>query len=120
MGKKLTIITTYGPENPEKATLPFVVATAAQALDIEVGIWFQSASVETLVKGAAEKINAHGFPKFKDLLDIFIEAGGKFMVCSPCIKSRGITPDDLIPEAVVTAAATGIQAMMEADQVLGY
>jgi len=36
--EKLVIISTTGPENIEKATLPFVVATAAQTLDTQVVI----------------------------------------------------------------------------------
>jgi uncharacterized protein len=34
--EKIVIISTIGNENPEKATLPFVLATAAQASDTEV------------------------------------------------------------------------------------
>ena len=30
---KVVIIATHGPEDPERATLPFVMATAAQVMD---------------------------------------------------------------------------------------
>jgi len=31
MAERLVIMCTYGPEDPERATIPFVMATAAQA-----------------------------------------------------------------------------------------
>lgn len=38
--EKLVIICTYGGENPEKATLPFVMATAAQAPMLKLLLFF--------------------------------------------------------------------------------
>ena len=39
--RKLFIMATNGPENPELATIPFVMATAAQASDVDVVMGFQ-------------------------------------------------------------------------------
>ncbi|NMC79602.1 MAG: sulfur reduction protein DsrE, partial [Chloroflexi bacterium] len=36
MAEKLAIVCTHGPEDPERATIPFVLATAAQASDVDV------------------------------------------------------------------------------------
>ena len=56
--EKIVIISTIGAENPEKATLPFVLAGAAQATDVEVAIILQANAVVLGKKGEAEKINA--------------------------------------------------------------
>jgi predicted peroxiredoxin len=32
--EKLILMCTHGPEDPERATIPFVMATAAQASDV--------------------------------------------------------------------------------------
>ena len=36
MAEKLFILCTHGAEDPERATIPFVMATAAQAMDVVV------------------------------------------------------------------------------------
>ena len=65
--EKLVIISTIGDENPEKATLPFVLATAAQASDVEVVVILQSNAVVLAKQGEVEKINAKDFMPLKDL-----------------------------------------------------
>jgi hypothetical protein len=41
--EKLIIVVTHGPEDPELATLPFVMAAAAIVSDVEVAMAFQGA-----------------------------------------------------------------------------
>lgn len=45
MAEKLILMATHGPEDPERATIPFVTATAAQASEVDVLIGFQSNGV---------------------------------------------------------------------------
>ena len=42
---KVVIIATHGPEDPERATLPFVMATAAQVMENEAVIILQGNGV---------------------------------------------------------------------------
>jgi predicted peroxiredoxin len=49
MTQKLAIVCTHGPEDPERATIPFVLATAAQASDLESLIQKMNLSVELKV-----------------------------------------------------------------------
>ena len=51
--EKLVVISTIGHENPEKATLPFVLATACQSLDADVVMFLQSSGVALAQKGEA-------------------------------------------------------------------
>ncbi len=121
MTEKMMIFATHGPEDLERATIPFVMATAAQASDVDVIIGFQSTGVLLATKGVIEHILAPGFPPLKDLLDAFCEAGGKLYVCGPCIKSRGISPEtDLIPGATVVSAATFVKEISESVGTLVY
>ena len=89
---KVLIIHTTGHANPEKATLAFVVATALQTADAEVTMILQSDAVWLAKVGEAEKVSAPGLMPLKNLLDTFIEMNGNIMICSPCIKERGINP----------------------------
>jgi predicted peroxiredoxin len=58
---------TNGPENPELATIPFVMATAAQASDVEVAMGFQGNGsmlavkcMSDLVPGTSLSLTAKG------------------------------------------------------------
>ncbi|NTU53649.1 MAG: sulfur reduction protein DsrE [Chlorobiaceae bacterium] len=116
----LLIISTIGPENPEKATLPFVLATASQALDVEVTMFLQSSGVVLAKKGEAEKASAKGFQPVKEMLDSFLESGGKLFLCSPCLKEREITKDELVEGAEIGAAGTLVDAVLYASKVVTY
>jgi uncharacterized protein involved in oxidation of intracellular sulfur len=116
----LLIITTIGPENPEKASLPFVLATASQALDVEVTMFLQSSAVILAREGEAGKVNAPGFQPLGEMLDTFLEGGGKLYLCSPCIKERNISKEELITGAEIGAAGTLASSVMEASKVVSY
>ena len=118
--EKLVIISTIGDENPEKATLPFVLATAAQASDVEVVVILQANAVTLAKQGEAEKVNAKGFMPVKELLIAFANAGGKLLLCSPCLKARNISSDDLIAGTEIIAAGTVVVEVMSAKSVVTY
>ncbi|NTW83335.1 MAG: sulfur reduction protein DsrE [Chlorobiaceae bacterium] len=117
---KLLIISTTGQENPEKAVLPFVLATASQSLNVEVVVFLQASAVMLAKKGEAEKVNAEGFLAMDKLIETFMELGGKLFLCSPCLKERNITSDDLIDGAEIGAAGTLVEEVMSAKSVVTY
>ena len=118
--EKLTFMVLHGPEQPEHATLPLVMACAALASDVEVVIGFQADGVELVRSGVANTIEAPGFPPFRKLLADFQELGGKLLVCGPCIKSRGITTSDLIDGAEVVAAGRFVAEITSSTNSLVY
>ncbi len=118
--EKLVVISTIGTENPEKATLPFVLATACQSLEADVVMFLQSSAVVLAKKGEAENVNAEGLAPLKQLLDTFMEMDGRLYLCSPCIKERGISMDDVIEGADVAAAGTLASEVMGAKSVVTY
>ncbi len=120
MAEKLVIMCTHGPEDAERATIPFVLATAAQASDVEVSLGFQATGVLLATKGQIEHICAPGFPPLKQLLDAYLEAGGKLYVCGPCINSRQFKAEDLIEGASIINAASFVKQFTEATNVLVY
>jgi len=119
--EKVLYICTYGGENPDKAHLPFVMANAALAMDIEATVVLQGNGVYLAQKGYIEHIlPGGGFPSLKELMSSFMDLGGKLLVCVPCIKARNIEESDLIDGAQTTAAgALNIEAI-ESDAVFIY
>jgi uncharacterized protein len=118
--EKLVLVCTHGPEDPELATIPFVLATAAQASDVEVLMGFQASGVLLIQQGAAEHVFAPGFPPLKELLDIYTEAGGQLYACGPCVGSRHLSPEELVAGAKVVNAVTFVKEFTEATNVVVY
>jgi predicted peroxiredoxin len=118
--EKLVFMVTHGPADPELATVPFVMAAAALASDVAVVMGFQGAGVELVSAGVAETIQAPEFPPLAKLLGDVRELGGVLLVCSPCIKSRGIAPTDLVEGAEVVAAARFVAEITSATNSLVY
>lgn len=118
--KKLFIMVTNGPENPEMATIPFVMATTAQASDVEVIMGFQGNGVMLTIKSMADNVSAQGFPHLSELINIYTEAGGKMYVCGTCVGSRQFKDEDLIEGANISGAATFVSESLNATQSLTY
>ncbi len=116
---KLVIIATHGPQDPELATLPFVVAVAALASDVETVMAFQADAVCLLHEGEAQTVQAPELPALAKLISDFQELGGSLLVCAPCIKSRGIA-DSLIAGTEVIAAARLVAEVTSATSTLVY
>ncbi len=118
--EKIVVIGTHAGEDPDRATLPFVVANAALAMDVKVTLILQGDAVKLAVKGAAEKIQGIGFPPLKDLMASYATQGGEILLCTPCIKGRNIAPDTLVAKASLIAAARVVQECLEAKAVVNY
>jgi predicted peroxiredoxin len=117
---KLVIIATHAEESPDKATIPFVMGSVALAMDVEVSIILQVTGVYLAMKGYGDHVHAAGFPPLIELQETFFEAGGKLMVCSPCIQARKINPEDLLSQAEVIAGATLVSEVLSATSVVSY
>lgn len=118
--QKLVIMVTHGPEDAELATIPFVMAGAAVASDVEVVIGFQAEGVRLVQKGIADKVQAPEFLPLAKLMQDIRDLGGTFLVCGPCIKSRQISPEALIEGADVVAAGRFIAEITSATNSLVY
>jgi len=118
--EKIVIFATHGPEDPERASLPFVCANAALAMDVQATVILQGTGVLLAKKGCYEHVFCAGFDPLKKMVDTFLELGGKIFVCIPCIQERKITNDMLIEKAEPTKAGRVVQEALEAKAVLNY
>lgn len=121
MPEKIVFMATHGPDHPEHVTIPFVMAVAALASDVEAVIGLQADGVELAVTGRADAVAADGFPPLAKLMADYSELGGKLLVCNPCLKARGIdAATQLMDNAEVVAAARFIAEITSAKNVLTY
>jgi uncharacterized protein involved in oxidation of intracellular sulfur len=119
--EKIMYICTYASDNAEKAHLPFVMANAALAMDIQAMVVLQGEGVYLAQKGYIDHmVSGGGFPPIKELLKSFLEQGGQLLVCVPCIQSRHIEESDLIEGSQTTAAGNLNILATESDAVFVY
>ncbi len=118
--QKVVYIATHAGEDPERATLPFVLGNAALAMDIDVTVALQGPGVFLAKKGYMENVFAGGLPPLKELLESFLDLGGRLLVCSPCIQDRQIKESDLIEKSEIMGAALLTQELLEANASLVY
>ena len=118
--EKIIYISTHGAEDPERASLPFVLANAALAMDVEAVVALQGASVFLAKEGMLEHVHSAGFSPLKELVDSFLELGGRLLICVPCIQERKIDEKDLIDKATPVAGATLTDEILSANASLVY
>jgi uncharacterized protein involved in oxidation of intracellular sulfur len=119
--EKILYIGTCAGDDPEKASMPFVMACAALAMDIKATVVLQGNGVYLAQKGYVDKmLPGGGFPPMKELLASFLELGGELNVCVPCIKERNIDESELVEGFQTTAAGALNVEAIEANAVMVY
>jgi uncharacterized protein len=118
--KKIGFVVTHCQDAPETATLAFIVANAAVAMDVEPVIMLQAEGVRLALSGGAESAAAEGLPPVSDLLATVLGAGNRIMVCSTCMAARGITEDQLLDGFFAGGAAMVVEAMLTCENFVRY
>lgn len=118
--EKLVIVVTHGGEEAERATIAFVVANAALAMEAKATVILQANGVVLATKGCYEHVFAAGFEPLKKLVDSFLELGGTILVCIPCLESRKISPDQIVAGHETAKAGRVVQELLEATSVVTY
>jgi uncharacterized protein len=95
---------THGREDPERATLPFVVANVAASADQEAIVLLTIDGVWLATKGYADDVHHEGMQPLREVLDSLLASGGQIWACGACTKPRGITEEHLIEGARIISA----------------
>ena len=111
---------THSLDDPDRATVAFVVATAAVASGKETMVFLSTEGVRLAIAGAADAIHEEGFQPLKDLIAGFVEAGGTILVCSPCFKKRGLDSGKLIPGAAIVGGARLVEFLSQGAPCVSY
>lgn len=101
---KLLIHSSHGPEDPERATLPFVIANNAAIAGQEVVVMLTIEGVRVATRGGAGTVHHEGLPPLAEVLGEYVSNGGQVWACQSCTKPRGITEGDLVEGARIAAA----------------
>jgi uncharacterized protein len=121
MSNTFCVSITHCREDGDKATVGFVVANAAIGSEKSTMIFLSTDGVWCAVKGEAEKISVGApFAPLKELVDKFVKAGGRILVCTPCMKKRGITEDQLIEGATPAGGAALVEWLSNGAPCVSY
>ncbi|HUV61450.1 MAG TPA: DsrE family protein [Thermoplasmata archaeon] len=116
--KAFLIVGTHADDDREKATMTFACAGAASALGIKTSVFLTGDGVKLAQKGYAEKLEPiKGMAPVKELLDAFINSGGKVQVCIPCLEARGIDKGQFMEGVEFVNLMDFAAAAVEADRV---
>lgn len=95
---------THGRDDPERATLPFIVANVAASADQEAIVLLTIDGVWLATKGYADDIHHEGMPPLREVLASLLANGGEIWACGACTKPRGIAEEHLIDGARIISA----------------
>lgn len=73
------------------------LANTALAQGSDVLVWLTAEGVNLGKRGVAEGLIPRSLPPIAELLDAFVENGGRVGICPPCGKTHGVTDQNLIP-----------------------
>lgn len=116
----LVINLTHAGDDVDRASVAMVVAGASVASEQETTVFLSSDGVRLAARGVAEDLHEDGFAPMAELVDSYVEAGGRFLVCSPCAKKRGIGPDDLIEGAQIVGGASLVALLARGAASLSF
>ncbi|MCK5395488.1 MAG: DsrE family protein [Gammaproteobacteria bacterium] len=86
-------------ENADKAALPLVLANSALSADNDALIWLTLDGVNLAKIGVADEVQPESFAPVKELLDAFIENGGRIGICPPCAATHNLTDENKLENA---------------------
>lgn len=97
--KKVMIVATFGPANPECCSGAFVFARQAAKTGADVSLVFVLQSPLLLKKGVAENIfPIDGGHSIRETIEYTLKSGVQFYVCDAAMKLCNVSVDDLIEE----------------------
>lgn len=104
MARKVVVNLSKGPEDPEAATVAFLMADSALSSGRRLVMFLTREAVRLAIEGEAAKVAVPGYRPLGELFQAVAEAGGELHCCTPCFRSRGLDPGSLAPNAKVSGA----------------
>lgn len=120
MSEKLIFNCTYGKENPERATLPFVAANIAATAGQEAVVVCTIEAVWLGTEGGTDGIASPGLPVLADLYREFVDNGGHVWLCGACTKPRDIGEERLAKGATIVGAAKVVEEVMAGARTVAF
>jgi predicted peroxiredoxin len=102
--RNLVVVVTHGTDH-ELSSVAFTIANGGMTAGLKVSVFLTSAGVDLVRKRAIDTTQVSPLEPLSALVKDFLARGGTLWACTPCVKARGYTQEDLIEGAIITGAS---------------
>lgn len=102
--RNLVVLITHGTDH-ELSSVAFTIANGGITAGLKVSVFLTSAGVDLVRKRATETTHVQPLEPLTALIKDFLARGGTLWACTPCVKARGYSHEDLVPGTVITGAS---------------
>jgi predicted peroxiredoxin len=120
MANRFCVNLTHAKDNPDKATVAFVIANAALGSGQETLVFLSVEGVRLAQRGYADDIREEGFAPLRELIENFAKGGGAIYVCSPCFKKRKLDEQALVSGATIVGGAKLVEFLSTGGACVSY
>ncbi len=91
---RILFVATHGPEDPTRATFPFMEAKGAIEAGHETGVILMMDAAPLVKDHIAGQVHGVGVPPLKELMAFLMDRSVRISVCEPSGRALGVTEDD--------------------------
>ena len=117
--RDLVVVITHGMDH-ELSSVAFTIANGGMTNGLKVSVFLSSAGVDLARKRAIDATEVHPLEPLGALVKDFLARGGTLWACTPCVKSRGYTEEDLIEGTVIAGAGPMHELITEGAATLSF
>lgn len=98
------LVITHGIDH-ELSSTGMVIALGGMTAGLRVSIFLTSAGVDIVRRGASDMTHVKPLEPLANMQRNFLTRGGTLWACTPCVKSRGYTQDELLDGVIVAGSS---------------
>lgn len=117
--RDLVVMITRGTDH-ELSSVGFTIANGGLTAGLRVSIFLTSAGVDLVRKRASDTTQVSPLEPLAQLIADFLQRGGALWACTPCVKARGYTENDLIDGVVITGASKVHELIKQGAATLSF
>jgi predicted peroxiredoxin len=102
--RNLVVLITHGTDH-ELSSVAFTIANGGMTAGLKVSVFLTSAGVDLARKRAIDTTQVPPLEPLAALVKDFLARGGTLWACTPCVKARGYTQEDLVEGVIITGAS---------------
>ena len=117
--RDLVVVITHGIDH-ELSSVGLVIALGGMTSGLKVSIFLTSAGVDLVRRGASDSTHVKPLEPLADMLRDFIGRGGTLWACTPCVKSRGYTQENLLEGVVISGSSVMHELIKQGAATLSF
>ena len=117
--RELVVLMTKGADH-ELSSVGFTIANGGITAGLKVHAFLTSAAVDLVRKRAIDLTQVAPLDPLKDLIEDFLRRGGTLWACTPCVKARGYTQEDLIDGVKIVGASAMHERLLAGAATLSF